>query len=175
MNEGTNTKALVSVSATFGAAAEVEKTFTIVKKGTEFKRTFLLDVPIARVARGYVDNLIIRTVQDATRIGKEDKESLRTVKRANRAKLEKFLDEHQKMISVSALLREMGKDPNALPGSRSRKSFDEVSTKMVNKMTKEERAIMLAKLLAEADADAEEQLENDGEVDEDDELEEVSE
>lgn len=171
MNEQVNTKALVSVSATFGAAAEVEKTFTIVKKGTEFKRTFLLDVPIARVARGYVDNLVIRTIQDATRIGKDDKESLRIVKRANRAKLEKFLDEHQKMISVSALLREMGKDPNALPGSRSRKSFDEVSTAMIGKMTKEERAIMLAKLLAEEDA--EEQPENDGEDDE--ESEEVSE
>lgn len=164
MNENTQAtpmpeKALQSVSSFFGADANVEKTFTIFEGGEEYTRTIVPDVRIGLVARGYVDNMIIRVVQDATRINTTDKEGMRITKRARREALEELFNERQKEVTVSAIMRAAGKDPDKEPGSRTRTSTAAKVEKVLEKATDADLMAIIAAIQARLDKSGEQDAE----------------
>lgn len=144
-------KALQSVSSFFGVEANVEKTFTIFEGGEEYTRTIVPDVRIGLVARGYVDNMIIRVVQDSTRINSTDKDEMRVTKRARRDALVALFNERQKEVTVSAIMRAAGKDPDKEPGSRARTSPAAKVDKILEKATDADILAIIAALQAKLD------------------------
>ena len=141
-------KALQSVSSVYGTDAHVVKTFTIFEGGEEYTRTIIPDVRIGLVVRGYVDNMIIRVVQDATRINAADKEDLRATKRARREALVALFEERKKEVTVTAIMRAAGKDPDKEPGSRARTSPAAKVDKILEKATDTEILAIIAALQA---------------------------